>query len=223
VRADRISPLTIRRLSLYLRRLEELAQQGRKTVSSRQLGKALGLTDAQVRKDLAYFGQFGRPGVGYAVEEMVTRLRQIFGTQKVWDVAVVGAGNIGRALLAFKGFPPRGFRMAAAFDNDSAKIGRKTSGVLVQPISRLTSTIRKRHIRVAVLAVPAGSAQEVAEALCQAGVKGILNFAPVRLNVPEDVAVVPVDLASVLQQLSYFVTAARGENESDPRLTGNLT
>lgn len=222
-RSDRISPLAVKRLSLYLRCLEELAQQDQTTVSSRQLAKALGLTDAQVRKDLAYFGQFGRPGVGYAVQDTVTRLRVIFGTQKDWEVAVVGVGSIGRALLGFKGFGQRGFRLAAAFDKDPAKIGRKIGGVLVQSAGELAATVRKKRIRLTVLAVPAQAAQEVAEALCRAGVKGILNFAPVRLNVPDDVAVVPVDLGSLLQQLSYFVTAAQAGNQTHPGVRRDLT
>ena len=209
-RRERISPLTVKRLSLYLRCLEDLAGQGEPTVSSRQLAKALGLTSAQVRKDLAYFGQFGRPGVGYPVSDMAARLRKIFGTEEVWEVAVVGAGSIGRALLGFKRFGQKGFRLAAAFDSDPAKIGKKIGGVLVRPMGELASTIEKHRIRVAILAVPAGAAQAVAEALCQAGVKGILNFAPARLDVPEGIAVIPVDLAATLQQLSYFVNAGAG-------------
>jgi len=204
-RKERISPLTVARLSLYLRHLEELAAQGQTTVSSRQLGDALGLTDVQVRKDLASFGQFGRPGVGYEVNDLVSRLREIFGTERVWDVAVVGVGSIGRALLAFKGLVKKGFQVAAAFDNDPKKIGKKVSGVLVQPMTELAPTIRRKGIRLAVLAVPASAAQEAAEDLYRAGIKGILSFSPVRLNLPDHVAVLPVDLAAKLQQLNYFI------------------
>ena len=204
-RKERISPLTVARLSLYLRHLEELAAQGQTTVSSRQLGDALGLTDVQVRKDLASFGQFGRPGVGYEVNDLVSRLREIFGTERVWDVAVVGVGSIGRALLAFKGLVKKGFQVAAAFDNDPKKIGKKVSGVLVQPMTELAPTIRRKGIRLAVLAVPASAAQEAAEDLCRAGIRGILSFSPVRLNLPDHVAVLPVDLAAKLQQLNYFI------------------
>ncbi len=204
-RRERISPLTVARLSLYLRHLEELAAQGQSMVSSRQLGDALGLTDVQVRKDLASFGQFGRPGVGYEVNGLVGRLREIFGTERVWDVAVVGVGSIGRALLAFKGLVKKGFHVAAAFDKDPRKIGKRVSGVLVRPMTELAVTVRRKGIRLAVLAVPASAAQEAAEDLCQAGIKGILNFSPVRLNLPDHVAVVPVDLAAKLQQLNYFI------------------
>ena len=210
-RQGRISRPTIRRLSLYLRHLEEIVRQDPATISSRQLADALGLTDAQVRKDLASFGQFGQSGVGYQVGELIVRLRQIFGTGELSDVALVGIGSIGRALLEFKGFAPRGFRFVAAFDAAPAKIGRKIGQVQVQPVDKLAATIRDTKIRLAVLAVPASVAQEVADALCQAGVRGILNFAPVRLDVPEGITVIPVDLAAMLQQLNYFIsTAAEG-------------
>ncbi len=205
-----ISPLTVKRLSLYLRCLDNLAAQGMATVSSRQLGDALGLTAAQVRKDLGQFGQFGRPGVGYHVGDLQDRLRAIFGTDKPWRVAIVGAGSLGRALLRYRGFRRKGFALAAAFDRASGKIGRKFGGVVVQPMARLGQRIRSDGIRLAVLAVPAEAAQDVADQLCRAGIKGILNFAPVNLAVPKDVAVIPVDLAVQIEQLSYFVSSSEG-------------
>ena len=203
-RQGRISRPTVRRLSLYLRHLEDIAQQGRTTTSSRKLADALGLTDAQVRKDLASFGQFGQPGVGYQVDRLIARLREIFGTEEVSDVVLVGVGSIGRALLGFKGFLHKGFRFVAAFDAAAAKIGRKIGGIPVQPMEELAGTVRSKRIRLAVLAVPAPAAQEVADALCEAGIRGILNFAPIRLEVPEGIVVIPVDLAAMLQQLNYF-------------------
>ncbi len=199
---------TVQRLSLYLRHVETLAEKDQPTVSSRQLGKAFGLTDTQVRKDLACFGQFGRPGVGYPVGGLAGRLRAIFGTDRVWNVAVVGVGSLGRALLRYKGFAGKGFRPAAAFDSEAEKIGKKFGEVVVHPMSKLAEVIKKNRIRLAILAVPAEAAQDVGDRLCRAGIRGILNFAPVRLDVPSGVVVVPVDLAVQLEQLSYFVNAA---------------
>ncbi len=199
---------TVQRLSLYLRHVETLAEKDQPTVSSRQLGKAFGLTDTQVRKDLACFGQFGRPGVGYPVGDLAGRLRAIFGTDRVWNVAVVGTGSLGRALLRYKGFAGKGFRPTAAFDSEAEKIGKKFGEVVVQPMSKLAEVIKKNRIRLAILAVPAEAAHDVADRLCRAGIRGILNFAPVRLAVPDGVVVVPVDLAVQLEQLSYFVNAA---------------
>jgi len=202
-----ISPLTVKRLSLYLRCLEQLAEDGRATVSSQQLANALDLTAAQVRKDLGYFGQFGRRGVGYHVDDLVQRLRGIFGTDKVWNVAVVGVGSLGRALLGYKGFLKKGFRLAAAFDSAPAKIGRTFGGVTVRAMAHLPSSVKRQRLRLAILAVPVEAAQQVTDAICDAGIKAILNFVPATLNVSDDVAVIPVDLAVQLEQLSYLVNA----------------
>lgn len=206
-RRGSIPPLTVKRLSLYLRYLEESAEANQTTVSSRQAGRALGLTDAQVRKDLAHFGQFGRPGVGYYVEDLAREIRKIFGTDQVWDVALIGAGRLGRALLGYEGFLKKGFRVSAAFDNNPKRIGREFANVRVQPMAELTEAVASGRFRLAILAVPAEAAQEVTDELCRAGIRGIINFAPVRLAVPEDVAVVPVDLAVQLEQLSYFANS----------------
>ncbi len=208
------APLTVKRMSLYLRHAEALVEKGQSTVSSRQLGKALGLTDTQVRKDLTCFGQFGRPGVGYPVGGLVGRLRAIFGTDRVWNVAVVGVGSLGRALLRYRGFIGKGFRPSAAFDSAAGKIGKKFGGVAVQPMSELVGTVKKSRIRLAILAVPANVAQDVADRLCRAGIRGILNFAPITLTVPAGVALVPVDLAVQLEQLSYLVNAS---GKKEPR------
>ncbi|MCD4699753.1 MAG: redox-sensing transcriptional repressor Rex [Phycisphaerae bacterium] len=209
------APLTVKRMSLYLRHAEALADKGQPTVSSQQLGKALGLTDTQVRKDLTCFGQLGRPGVGYPVSDLAGRLRAIFGTDRVWNVAVVGAGSLGRALLRYRGFAGKGFRPKAAFDSEAEKIGKKFGGVVVQPMSELSDTVKKGSIRLAILAVPAKVAQDVVDQLCRAGIRGILNFAPVTLTVPDGIAVVPVDLAVQLEQLGYLVNAA-GKKKQTP-------
>jgi len=202
-----ISPLTVRRLSLYLRCLDHLAAEGVTTVSSRQLGDALGLTAAQVRKDLAQFGQFGRPGVGCHIADLAGRLRGIFGTDRRWELALVGVGSLGRALLRYRGFRDKGFHISAAFDTAAGKVGRKYGEVVVQRMSRLASVVAEKGIRLAVLTVPAAAAQDVADQLCRAGIRGILNFAPANLNVPEGVTVVPVDMAAQIEQLSYFVNS----------------
>jgi len=203
---------TVRRLSLYLRELEGFLSRSQVTVSSKRLGEVLGLTDAQVRKDLAHFGQFGRPGVGYHVESLIQRIRQILGTDKTWNVALVGAGNLGRALAAYRGFAKKGFRIVAAFDNDPAKIGAPLSphdrGLTVQRTEELPEAVQRLGIQLGILCVPAPAAQQVADDMIRAGIRGIVNFAPVSLNVPAGVAVAGVDLAVQLEQLSFQLSAA---------------
>ena len=210
LRPESIPNPAVRRLSLYLRELEAFARKGRRTISSKQLGQSLGLTDAQVRKDLAYFGQFGHPGIGYRVDDQIAQVRRILGTDRVWNVLLVGAGNLGRALLAYRGFEKKGFRMVAVFDSDPAKIGRKCGLLTTQPMSELAATIQAQGIRLGIIAVPADHAQEVADQLVAAGIRGILNFAPVSLNVPPSVGLTAVDLAVQLEQLSFIVNFASG-------------
>src|SRR5213080_3071514 len=142
-RPDSAPNPAVRRLSLYLRQLEDFKRKDRRTISSKQLGESLNLTDAQVRKDLAYFGQFGHPGIGYRVDELITKVKQILGTDKTWNVLIVGAGNLGRALMAYRGFDAKGFRLVAVFDNDPAKTGRKQASFVIQPLSELASTVQK--------------------------------------------------------------------------------
>ena len=176
-RLDSAPHPAVRRLSLYLRQLEAFLLLDRRTVSSKQLGESLGLTDAQVRKDLAYFGQFGHPGIGYRVPELITQLRHILGTDKVWNVLLVGAGNLGRAVVSYRGFDSKGFRLVAVFDNDPAKIGKHHGSMIIQPMTELPATVKAHSIRLAILAVPAGAAQSAADQLVAAGVRGLLNFA----------------------------------------------
>jgi redox-sensing transcriptional repressor len=207
-RTDPVPNPAVRRLSLYLRQLETFSQKGRRTVSSKQLGASLNLTDAQVRKDLAYFGQFGHPGIGYRVDELIAQVKHILGTDKLSNVLLVGAGNLGRALSAYHGFDAKGFRLVAVFDNDSAKVGQKHGDFSVQPMSQLQEVVAKLNIRLGIIAVPADVAQEVADQLIAAGIRGLLNFAPVSLHVPADVAINAVDLAVQLEQLSFQVNLA---------------
>jgi redox-sensing transcriptional repressor len=205
-RPDLIPNPAVRRLSLYLRQLEAFKRKDRRTISSKQLGESLNLTDAQVRKDLAYFGQFGHPGIGYRVDELIAKVKQILGTDKTWNVLIVGAGNLGRALMAYRGFDAKGFRLVAVFDNDPTKTGKKQGNFTVQSLAELPETIRRQNIRLAILAVPADVAQEVADQLVAAGIRGLLNFAPVSLSVPQDVALNAVDLAVQLEQISFQVS-----------------
>ena len=203
MKAEEIPNPAVYRLSFYLRQLESFSRMDRHTISSKQLGEALGYTDAQVRKDLAYFGQFGHPGIGYRVEELIHQLKKIMGTDKVWNVLLIGAGNLGRALMTYKGFLRKGFRLAAVFDSDATKIGKRFGELEIRPISDLPQIIQELQIRMAIVAVPTESAQTVAEELSAAGIHGILNFAPVSLNVPENIFVQSVDLALQLEQLSF--------------------
>ncbi len=205
-RSDLVPSPAVRRLSLYLRQLESFKRKDRRTISSKQLGESLGLTDAQVRKDFAYFGQFGHPGIGYRVDDLIAQVRRILGTDKTWNVLLIGAGNLGRALMSYRGFDEKGFRLVAVFDSDPAKVGKRQGPFTVQGLDELAATVHQKLARLAILAVPADSAQEAADQLVAAGVRGLLNFAPVSLTVPPDVALNAVDLAVQLEQLSFQVS-----------------
>lgn len=216
-RFDAVPAPAVRRLSLYLRELELLLANGRETISSKELGTSLGYTDAQVRKDLAYFGQFGHPGIGYRVNELIARIRSILGTDRMWRALVVGAGNLGHALVSYRGFLKKGFQIVAMFDNDPARIGEEIGGppgLTILPFEKLFDTVREMNIELGIIAVPTEAAQRVADQLVVAGVKGILNFAPTSISVSERVPVATVDLSVHLEQLAfristYNVSAAR--------------
>jgi redox-sensing transcriptional repressor len=195
----------VSRLSLYLREFEQLERSGKRTVSSSQLGRRLGFSDAQVRKDLARFGHFGHPGIGYRCEELVAAVRHILGTDRDWTVALVGVGNLGRALLGYKGFATKGFRIVAAFDCDTRKSGGTIGGIPVYQLERLADVAKRQRIQLAILAVPVTAAQQVAEQVAEAGIAGILNFAAVTLNLPNSVTLIGVDLATELEQISFSV------------------
>jgi len=214
-RADPIAvpPAVVNRLSLYLRELQYLIGSGNETTSSRQLGRRLGFTDAQVRKDLAHFGQFGHPGIGYRCNELVGAIRSILGTDREWRVALVGVGNLGRALLGYRGFSQQGFRLEAAFDADPAKIGTQLKGVEIHDIAQLSEVLARKQIELGLIAVPASEAQAVADRLVAAGVGGIVNFAPVTLTVPAGVSKVGVDLARELEQVTFSVANRLREKE----------
>ena len=200
----KIPESTISRLFVYLREVAELAKLNIRTISSAELGERTNLSDAQVRKDLGYFGQFGVSGSGYDTAELKKALERILGKDKTWNVAVVGVGHLGSALLSYTGFERHGLEIVAAFDTDPKKVG-KLDGLTVRAIDELLKTVADKKISIAIIAVPAENAQEVAERLVGAGVKCILNFAPVSLNTPEDVKVKNVDLSRELETLSYFL------------------
>lgn len=198
----KIAESTVRRLSLYLRFLEEFQAQGIDTVSSEALAARGGTTSAQVRKDLSFFGSFGKRGLGYSAPELVTRLRDILGLKQSYQVIVVGAGKIGSALVQYRGFAQRGFHIAAVYDADPAKVGLKWNG-LVRDVKQLERDLAREPMDIAILSTPAPAAQALAERLVRSGIKAILNFAPVQLLVPAHVAVKNVNMALELEALSY--------------------
>jgi redox-sensing transcriptional repressor len=202
-----VPKVVVSRLSLYLRELQRLEAAGQQTISSGQLGTLLGFSDAQVRKDLGFFGQFGYPGVGYRCDELIRAMRDILGTNQSWNVVMVGVGNLGQALLGYRGFGRQNFTIVAAFDADPAKVGQVVQGLTIQPLEQLAETVREKHVRLGMIVVPAERAQEAADRLVAAGVEGIVNFAPVTLALPPHVQNVGVDLAIELEQLSFAVTS----------------
>ena len=191
------------RLSLYLRELAEFQKTGVKTVSSLGLATMLGFTDVRIRKDLAYFGQFGYPGVGYKVDELITELKRILGTDRMWDVVLIGCGNLGSALAAYKGFRKQGFRIVGVFDIDPKKVGRRVGELTIQPMADLAETVTRTGSRIAMISVPADQAQQVADQAVAAGIRGILNFAPTAITTPAHVVENSVDLAIRLEQLTF--------------------
>jgi redox-sensing transcriptional repressor len=200
-----------RRLSLYLRELTSRLQAGEETVSSKSLGRTLGLTDAQVRKDLALFGQFGHPGRGYGISDLIESLRKIMGRDRAWRVCVVGAGNIGRALVSYDRFRREGFEIAAVFDSDPRLVGSEIAGMPVRPLAELTKVVASERIDLGIVAVPREGAQHVADALVAAGVKGIMNFAPRRIEVREGISIISVDFTVALEQLVFQIAFGRDD------------
>ena len=207
----RLSRASVHRFSLYLRHVERLMHEGAAKVSSSQVGEALGINDAQVRKDLAYLGNIGQPGIGYHVADLIAALRRCLGIDRPWPAVLVGVGNLARALLRYRGFQRQGFTFVALIDADPKKIGQLVDGLTVQPPEKLAEVIAKTGAELAVIAVPADAAQGVADLLVSAGVRGILNFAPTVLRVPSKVSLVSVDLAVQLEQLAFLVHLGQDE------------
>ena len=202
----RIAESTVRRLSVYLRFLEDFERRGMATVSSDELAKRGGTTSAQVRKDLSFFGSFGKRGLGYPVPELTGRLREILGLGREWNVYIVGAGKIGAALANYHGFRQRGFAVTGIYDSDRAKIGRQVEGLVVRDMERLEADAGRESPDIAILAIPADAVQRTVDRLVRAGVKAILNFAPVQVQAPADVTIRTVNMAMELEALSYALT-----------------
>jgi redox-sensing transcriptional repressor len=188
-----------------LRYLEGLLREDVATVSSSQLGEPLGVTDAQVRKDLAYLGNLGHPGIGYPTQDLIAAIRRALGIDRDWTVALVGVGNLARALLRYRGFTERGFRIVALFDADPCKVGQRVDGLAIHGVDQITAVVRATAAELGVITVPSESAQAVADALASAGVRGVLNFAPVILRLPPHISLVSVDLTVQLEQLAFLV------------------
>jgi redox-sensing transcriptional repressor len=207
----RLSRASAGRLSLYLRGLEGFRREGLLKVSSSQLGSTLGVTGAQVRKDLASLGHLGHPGVGYLIPELIAAIRRTLGLDRDWSVALVGVGNLARALLRYRGFGQQGFRIVALFDTDPAKIGQRLDGLEIHATDEMSAVVAATRAELGLLTVPSEAAQAVADALAAAGIRGVLNFAPVVLRLPPAVSLVSVDLAIQMEQLAFLVQIGAAE------------
>ena len=206
----KISESAVRRLSLYLRFLQEADAAGTDTISSGQLAERGGATSAQVRKDLSLFGSFGKRGMGYPVPELLAEIRQILGLTHVWNVALVGAGKLGSALFSYRDFEARGYRIRAVFDADPEKVGASWGGLEVLPDAEMDRVLRDAAIDIAIVAVPAEAAQSVVDRVVSAGVRSVLNFAPIRLRVPPTVTLRNVDVTLELEGLSFAMNLGAG-------------
>lgn len=207
-----IAESTVRRLSLYLRFLEEFDARAKDTISSDELARLGGTTSAQVRKDLSFFGSFGKRGLGYSVEELIDAIRGILGLNKTWPVVIVGAGKIGAALAQYRGFSSRSYKVVGVYDRDPARIGQKLDGLTIRAEGELEKDIVKLKAQIAVLCVPAEAAQGLLDRVTKAGIRAVLNFAPVPLKVPKGVTLRAVNMATELEILTFALTSesARG-------------
>jgi redox-sensing transcriptional repressor len=200
-----IPDIVISRLPIYLRALTRLAQDGHAVTSSHELGQRLGISSAQIRKDLSHFGGFGKQGTGYHIAYLIEQLKQVLKVNREWEVALVGAGDLGSAIAHYRGFANRGFRIACVFDSAPQKIGTQVGDFIIESTEHMVESIQARGIKIAMLAVPAEVAQQVADQLIDAGVRGILNYAPINLNVPPGVRVQYIDPVVQLQRMTYYI------------------
>jgi len=201
-----IPDIVIGRLPVYLRALSHLAASGQKThTSSQELGRHLGISSAQIRKDLSHFGEFGKQGTGYHLGYLIDQIRAILNLDREWPVVVVGAGYLGHALVHYNGFQHRGFRIAWVFDNDSSKVGQPMDGLRVQHIDKLEETVKREGAKMAILAVPAEAAQSLVDLLVNAGIRAILNYAPISLVVPPHIHVQYSDPVVQMQHMAYYL------------------
>ena len=202
---NKIPDIIIGRLPIYLRALQQLSEREILTTSSQELGEIIGISAAQIRKDISQFGEFGKQGTGYSVLFLIERLRDILKVDRVWEVVIVGMGDIGHALARYNGFANRGFHINMVFDNDPQKIGQKAGEYEILDTAKLAEKVKQNKIKIAMLTVPAPSAQEMADQLVKAGIKAILNYAPTSLNVPSHVHVQYIDPATHLQRMTYYL------------------
>ena len=202
---EKIPDIIIGRLPIYLRALQRLSDEGEQTTSSQELGKLVGISAAQIRKDISQFGEFGKQGTGYSIIYLIEKLRDILKVNRVWEVVIVGMGDMGHALARYNGFANRGFHISMVFDNDPKKIGQKAGEFEIHDIAAMAEKIKQQKIKIAMLTVPATAAQEVADQLVKAGVKAILNYAPISLNAPDDVRVQYIDPVTHLQRMTYYL------------------
>ena len=200
-----IPDVVIDRLPVYARALALLDEQGREVVNSQELGKRLGVTPAQIRKDLSYFGRFGKQGRGYNVSRLLGELREILGLTRDWSMVLVGVGQLGRAIVSYAGFKPQGFHIEQVFDADPSIVGTTIDGITVHHVETLPEVLRARPVDIGIVAVPGPAAQQVVDALVQAGLKAILNYAPIAAQVPSDVRVKDIDPVLALQSMTFHV------------------
>ena len=205
-----IPQATINRLSIYHRSLESFIKversEGIETISSSKISELTGINPNQIRKDLSYFGEFGKRGIGYPVNDLLDGLKKIFRSSKKWDIILAGAGNIGKAFIRYQGFPEKGFTIRSVFDSDISKVGRAVSGIEILHIRDMVDYIRKQKIKIGMITVPAESAQDVADKMIAGGIKSILNFAPIRINHPKNVRINNIDIAIELERLVYYLS-----------------
>jgi redox-sensing transcriptional repressor len=204
-----IPEVVVSRLPMYVRGLAELHQDGIDFINSQDLGHRFGMSPDQIRKDLSYFGKFGRQGRGYNVALLLSELRQILGLDRQWCMAIVGVGRLGRAIMDYRGFVPRGFKIVAAFDKERNVIGKRVSGIVIQDMAELETAVREKKVDIAVVAVPSTEAQEVIDKLVRSGIKSILNYAPVYAYVPEDVRLEAIDPVLALQGMTYYLARSQ--------------
>ena len=203
--AEKIPDIIIARLPVYLRALQRMADKGLQTTSSQDLGERVGISAAQIRKDISQFGEFGKQGTGYSIPYLINKLREILKVDRMWDVIIIGAGDMGHALARYQGFADRGFHVVMVFDNDKNKIGHKIGDFIIEDTSHLVEKVKSAGIKIALLTIPATVAQEITEKLVEAGVKAILNYAPISISVPKDVKVQHIDPATHLQRMTYYL------------------
>lgn len=203
--AEKIPNIIITRLPVYLRALQRMSDNGLKTTSSQEMGDRVGISAAQIRKDISQFGEFGKQGTGYSIDYLIDKLREILKVDRMWDVIIVGAGDMGHALARYQGFANRGFNVVMIFDNDKNKIGQKIGDFTIEDTANLVERVKAADIKIAMLTLPASVAQGITDKLVEAGVRAILNYAPISLSVPENVKVQHIDPATHLQRMTYYL------------------